>query len=59
MDPQSRILLEQTAEALHLAASAGCHVAGAGGNCGVYIGCMYTEYLDSVLGPLVRELSPC
>ncbi len=22
---------------------------------GVYIGCMYTEYLDSILGPQVRH----
>ncbi len=26
---------------------------------GVYIGCMYSEYLDSVLGPLVRPTPPC
>jgi len=26
---------------------------------GVYIGCMYSEYLDSVLGPLVRPAPPC
>lgn len=44
LDPQARILLEQVAE-----------VVGSidvPARTGVYVGCMYTEYLDSVLGPL-------
>ena len=47
LDPQARLLLEQAAEAL----AAGPRAWDEG--TGVYIGCMYTEYLDSVLGPLV------
>lgn len=26
---------------------------------GCYVGCMYTEYLDAVLGPSVRSMPPC
>lgn len=44
LDPQARILLEQVAEVVG--------TADAPARTGVYIGCMYTEYLDSVLGPL-------
>ncbi|KAK9834736.1 hypothetical protein WJX74_008822 [Apatococcus lobatus] len=46
LDPQARILLEQTQEALMQA-----NLGKATGATGVYIGCMYTEYLDSILGP--------
>jgi acyl transferase domain-containing protein len=49
LDPQSRILLEQTGEVL------GSKPGGLSGETlagtGVYIGCMYTEYLDTVLEP--------
>lgn len=54
LDPQARILLEQTAEALHQADALMLQPRVAA-QCGVYIGCMYTEYLDTVLGPLVRS----
>ncbi|KAK9866518.1 hypothetical protein WJX84_000275 [Apatococcus fuscideae] len=46
LDPQARMLLEQTQEAL-VQAQLGQAAAGTG----VYIGCMYTEYLDSILAP--------
>lgn len=46
LDPQARILLEQT----HVALMQG-RLGSASGATGVYIGCMYTEYLDSILGP--------
>lgn len=52
MDPQARILLEQAADALHQADASG-GLPSMLSQCGVYIGCMYTEYLDNVLGPLV------
>ncbi|KAK9829172.1 hypothetical protein WJX72_004291 [[Myrmecia] bisecta] len=49
MDPQARILLEQTQEVLASAGTA--FEPSLEGSTGVYIGCMYTEYLDSILGP--------
>eukprot|EP00884_Botryococcus_braunii_P010934 jgi/Botrbrau1/19842/Bobra.0124s0078.1 len=44
----ARILLEQVAEVLTGPQGMTANVLG---STGVYIGCMYTEYLDSVLGP--------
>ena len=52
LDPQARILLEQTGQAFAQAGQAFARAWDAA--TGVYVGCMYTEYLDSVLGPLVR-----
>jgi Beta-ketoacyl synthase, N-terminal domain/Phosphopantetheine attachment site len=49
LDPQARILLEQVAEVLAGVDGLTNTVLG---STGVYVGCMYTEYLDSVLGPL-------
>ena len=57
LDPQARVLLEQTAEAL--AAAEATFPRSWDAATGVYIGCMYTEYLDSVLGPLVRYQAAC
>lgn len=60
MDPQARILLEQMHEALSEAGQAVSHSDNApssqkllDGSVGVYIGCMYTEYLDNILVPQV------
>ena len=45
MDPQNRVLLEQSAVALTDAAA--CVGAGLGGTkTGVYVGCMYQEYMQ-------------
>ncbi|CAL8465609.1 g5145 [Coccomyxa elongata] len=48
MDPQARIALEQTQEAMH---AAGGNADGEAAATGTYFGCMYTEYLDAILGP--------
>ena len=45
MDPQTRLLLEKTFEASSSIAT------GVSNQTGVYIGCMYTEYLNGILGP--------
>jgi len=45
MDPQTRLLLEKTFEASLNVTN------GVSNKTGVYIGCMYTEYLDGILGP--------
>ncbi|KAL4457258.1 hypothetical protein ABPG75_012123 [Micractinium tetrahymenae] len=51
LDPQARMLLEHTHELLVPPASAAAAPA-VGSSVGVYVGCMYTEYLDGILGPL-------
>ena len=56
LDPQARILLEQTGQAFAQADQAFPRAWDAA--TGVYVGCMYTEYLEGVLGPLVR-LAAC
>ena len=43
IDPQTRLLMEKTAEITEHGQF--------NSNIGVYIGCMYTEYLDGILGP--------
>ncbi|BDA51457.1 probable inactive phenolphthiocerol synthesis polyketide s at N-terminal half [Coccomyxa sp. Obi] len=48
MDPQCRIALEQMQEAMH---AAGGNIDGEAAATGTYFGCMYTEYLDAILGP--------
>ena len=46
MDPQNRVLLEQSSLALTDAAA--CAGAGLGGTkTGVYVGCMYQEYMQA------------
>jgi Beta-ketoacyl synthase, N-terminal domain/Beta-ketoacyl synthase, C-terminal domain len=45
MDPQTRLLLEKAFEA------SSSITTGVSDQTGVYIGCMYTEYLDGILGP--------
>lgn len=57
LDPQARILLEQTAQAFKSAD--GTFQRAWDAATGVYVGCMYTEYLHSVLGPLVKPASAC
>ncbi len=46
MDPQTRLLLEKTFEATSNVADS------VSNQIGVYVGCMYTEYLDGILGPV-------
>jgi acyl transferase domain-containing protein/acyl carrier protein len=45
MDPQTRLLLEKAFEASSDVSN------GVSNQTGVYVGCMYTEYLDGILGP--------
>jgi hypothetical protein len=45
MDPQTRLLLEKTFEASSIVTN------GVSNKTGVYVGCMYTEYLNGILGP--------
>ena len=47
MDPQIRMLLENTGDLLMLSSPLEDNT----NNVGVYVGCMYTEYLDGVLMP--------
>jgi len=57
MDPQNRVLLEQSAVALTDAAA--CAGAGLGGTkTGVYVGCMYQEYMQVHNLCAVQSLSP-
>ena len=57
MDPQNRLLLEQSAAAL--AEAAACTGAGLGGTkTGVYVGCMYQEYMQACNPRFSRKLHP-
>ena len=58
MDPQNRVLLEQSAGAL--ADAAACAGAGLGGTkTGVYVGCMYQEYMQVRNICFLSRPAPC
>lgn len=50
IDPQTRMLMERTQEVLYDDAT-GPSSSKRSSDIGVYVGCMYTEYLDGVLAP--------